>query len=109
MSEVTAPVKPAQARQIIPLHVFITGRVDKVDIVNGVRYTAVICPAADRYSNPEIIQVRSKRPIGSKGDEIQQWGRVGGFRGRAFDMTDKETGEVRKTRSVILTIDAIEE
>lgn len=109
MSEVTAPVKPAQARQVPPLHVFITGRVEKTEVINSIRYTEVLCPAFDRYSNPEIVQIRSKRPIGTKGEEIQQWGRIGGFRGRPFDVTDKSTGEVRRARQVILTIDAIEE
>ena len=109
MSEVTAPAKPAQARQIHPLHVLIVGRVEKVEVTNSTRSTEILCPAFDRYSTPEIVQIRSKRPIGTKGEEIQQWGRIGGFRGRPFDVTDKSTGEVRRARQVILTIDAIEE
>lgn len=109
MSEVTAPAKPAQARQIHPMHVLIVGRVEKVEVINSTCYTVIFCPAIDRYSNPEIVQIRSKRPIGTMGEEIQLWGRIGGFRGRPFNVTDKLTGEVRRARQVILTIDAIEE
>lgn len=109
MSEVTAPAKPAQARQIHPLHVLIVGRVEKVEVINSTRYTVTFAHKFDRYSNPEIVQIRSKRPIGTKGEEIQQWGRIGGFRGRPFDVTDKSTGGFRRARQVILTIDAIEE
>lgn len=109
MSEVTAPAKPAQARQIPPLHVLIVGRVEKVEVINSTRYTQILCPRSDPYSNPEIVQIRSKHPIGTKGEEIQKWGRIGGFLGRPFEVTDKSTGEVRRARQVILTIDAVEE
>ena len=96
-------------RGVKPRQTYLVGRVEQVELVNNVRYTTIICPANDQYSSPEIITIRSKRPLGAKGDEIRQLCHVGGFRGRAFETKDKDTGEIRKVRQVQHTIDAIED
>lgn len=105
----TTTTETAQASRIKPRQTLLVGRVEQVELVNAVRYTTIICPAHDQYSSPEIITIRSKRPIGAKGDEIRQLCSVGGFRGRAFETKDKDTGEIRKVRQVQHTIDAIED
>jgi len=46
-----------------PMHVLISGRVEGSKSHEGKRYTQIITPAADAYSRPQMVEVRSKSEI----------------------------------------------
>lgn len=104
-----AQVQPIQqARAAAPMEVTIKGRVEVSRAHNGIRYTQVMTPAADAYSRPQIVEVRSKRQIGMKGEEVTVLARLGGYTRKAFPMVDKETGERTMVVPVDMTLDAVE-
>lgn len=104
-----APVTPLPQRAApAPMEVVIKGRVEISRAHNGVRYTQVMTPAADAYSRPQIVEVRSKRQIGMKGEEVTVTAKLGGYTRKAFPMVDKETGERTMVTPVDMTLDAVE-
>lgn len=104
MSETTATNKPT----IKPMQVLIMGRVESVRSHDGTRYTQILCPAADAYSRPQVVEVRSKQPIGPKGDEVRVVCQLGGYSRKPFEFKDKSTGEITKVVPVDMTLDALQ-
>lgn len=94
---------------IKPMQVMVVGRIDSVELHGGFRYTKVTAPAVDAYSYPDVVEIRSKRPIGSKGEEVRVLGRLGGYKKKPFSVTDKETGEVRFVSRVEMYVTLVEE
>lgn len=99
------PLKMASVR---PMQVAIKGRIENSRIYEGKRYTHVMTPAADAYSRPQLVEVRSKKKFGEKGDEVTVICALGGFARRPYKATDKETGEVSMVTPVDHTLDLIE-
>ena len=86
--------------------VLISGRIARGSVKReDLFYTEIALPALDEYSQPGLVEVRSNVKLGSRDDDISGRCRIGGFRRRAFDVTDKGTGEVRTVRPVSVTLD----
>lgn len=87
----------------------VRGRIEDSELFQGMRHTRILTPAEDQYSRPQTLRIRSKRSLGSKGDEINVLVRLGGYTRAPFKTTDKETGEVLMVKPVDHTLDAVEE
>lgn len=70
-------------------------------------YSMLQLPAADEYSRPEVVEVRSTDRLGEPGDMIDVRCMVGGYNKRPYRFTDKETGESRMVTPNIVTLTAI--
>lgn len=91
------------------MEVAIKGRIDASRVFDGVRYSRIITPAPDHYSKPQTLEIRSKKSLGSRGEEIFIKARLGGFVKRPFEVVDKESGEVTKVLPVVMILDAVED
>jgi len=102
------PATPAAAAKATPMQVFIKGRIEAVRRWEQTRYTRIVTPAPDPYSRPQVVEVRSKEPLGQKGDEITVVALLGGFTRKPYKSVDKESGEVSMITPVDLTLDAVD-
>lgn len=91
-----------------PMEVLVKGRVESSRRHNDARYTRIATPSPDPYSRPQIVELRSKSVIGQRGDEVAVTGKLGGYTGKPFKFTDKETGEIVQGQSVTMTLDLVE-
>ena len=107
MSETTNAAK--LARQMAFNQMMVRGRIEETRRHANVSYTRVLCPAADEYSRPQTLEIRSKARLGQKGDTVTQLCVVGGYTRKAFRATDKETGETAMVTPVDHTVDAVED
>lgn len=98
---------PAAARQA--LQCLVIGRVEASRPYKGQTYTRIRCPSADEYELPAVVEVRSARKLGNKGDTVRVECRVGGFTRRAFDVKDNETGELRTIIPVDVTLTVVDD
>lgn len=89
--------------------VHIVGKVVRTRRYQEFSYTTIICPAADEYSKPQVVEIRSARKFADKDDVTSVVAQLGGFEGRAYESRDKETGEVNKVIPVTLYLDFVEE
>lgn len=105
MSSVSNVVPSAKS---VPLQVLVKGKVEFSRRFDGKRYTRIITPAADAYSRPQVVEVRSVAKLGDVGDETEVSCRLGGYTRKPFRFTDKETGETSMVTPVDLTLDAVE-
>lgn len=103
---------PAQAvaATIAPraLEVVVRGKVVASRRHEGKTYTLVVCPAANEYSSPQRLEIRSSQRFGEKDEVVNVKCRIGGYEGAPFKATDKDTGEIRQARRVVHTLDLIE-
>ena len=105
MAEV-ATVKPVASAQY--LRVSIRGKIIRSRRFEEHIHTAIMCPAKDEFSKPQVVEVRSRRKIGEREDIITVECDLGGFERKAFQMRDAETGEVLRIIPVNHTLDVIE-
>lgn len=105
--EATA-TKPGQVNAVVPMRVLVKGRIERQRRYEGNVYTQVITPAADAYSRPQQCEIRSKKKLGDTGEEISTFATLGGFSRKAYQVTDKETGERVTITPIDHTLDAIE-
>jgi hypothetical protein len=91
------------------MHVVVSGRIEGSKTYEGKRYTQVMTPAADAYSRPQLVEIRSKVRLGEKGEEISCQCILGGFQRKAYETKDKQTGEIVKVIPVEHTLDLVEE
>lgn len=98
----------ATAQKLGLMEAVIKGRIEASRVHDKVYYTRFVTPAPDAYSRPAMLEVRSKAQLGQRGEEITLRARLGGFAGKAFEVTDKDTGEVRRGVPVRMTLDAVE-
>jgi len=91
-----------------PMEVTITGRIEEVQRYEGTYNTRIICPAADEFSQPQNVKVRSKTRIGSKEEMVTITARLGGYKRKPFKATDKETGEIATVVPVDMTLDLVD-
>lgn len=90
------------------LTVSVRGRIEATRVYEGVRYTRILTPAADPYSKPAVLEVRSKNLLGAKNEEVSFSAKLGGFTRAPFDITDKKTGEISRILPVVMTLDLID-
>jgi len=110
MSDGIAMIKSddKKASAIKPMAVIVAGRIENSRSYDGRRFTQVMTPAADAYSRPQIVEIRSKARLGERGEEVKVPCVLGGFQRKAYEVKDKGTGEVVKLVPIEHTLDAIE-
>ena len=108
MSE-AATTGAKNGRQLGFNQMLVRGRVEETRRHGNTSYTRILCPAADEYSRPQTMEIRSKVRLGQKGDTITQLCIVGGYTRKPFRATDKETGETAMVTPVDHTVDAVED
>lgn len=95
MSEVAA-IKKDAAPARLPSRVFVQGKVTRVRRHEKFIYTTVICPAKDEYSRPSVVEIRSKSRFAEVEETCKADCELGGYEGKPYVITDRESGE-RKT------------
>lgn len=110
MSEAATVAKFDSNRAATPIvmRVLVKGRIEKSRTHEGVRYTHVLTPAADAYSRPQLLEIRSKVKIGDTGEEISRFCTLGGYQRKAYQAKDKNTGEITTVVPVEHTLDLVE-
>lgn len=108
MSEVLKSAPLVAVPKRVPNMVFVVGKVEAVRRYEGKFYTRVVSPAPDLYSQPSILEIRSKARLGAIDDELNIEARLGGYKRKAYRVTDKETGEQTNLIPVDMTLDAVE-
>lgn len=105
-------LNPLQINQVRPANrpmvVTVTGRIEEVQKYEGTYSTRLVTPAADQYSKPQIVKIRSKTRIGSREEIITVNCVLGGYTRKAFRATDKETGEQVSVTPVDMTLDLVD-
>lgn len=81
----------------------ISGRISAVDWYprkNPKRFTTLVrLPAADEFSTPATVELSSDHSIGDEGEMVVDLVCSVGGRYRSYQVTDKDTGEVRTVRT----------
>ncbi|UBI64278.1 DNA-binding protein G5P [Serratia sp. HRI] len=55
---------------LLNLETTVTGKIKRFNNSGGFYYTTIVSPAADAYSFPPVIRIKSKKSLGRIGDEI---------------------------------------
>ncbi|MBP4045187.1 MULTISPECIES: hypothetical protein [Chromobacterium] len=92
-----------------PNQSLLRGRVNTIRKAEEFYFTEVTLPAPDEYSQPAVVEIRSRKRIGQAGDTVECLIGCGGYRGKSFVYTDKETGERFNRRPVVNSYVAIED
>ena len=92
-----------------PNQSMLRGRVNAIRKAEEFFYTEVTLPAPDEYSQPAVVEIRSRKRIGQAGDTVECLVGCGGYRGKPFNYTDKDTGERFNRRPVVNAYHAVEE
>lgn len=104
----TAEKVAAIGAQQKPLQTLIVGKIVRVRRHEQFFYTTVICPAKDAYSRPSILEIRSKARFGERDEETKVMAEAGGYEGKAYSVTDRETGERKQLIPVNMFFDLVE-
>lgn len=99
---------PGKVSMPVPGRAYFVGRVESSKFHDGVHYTQVLTPAADAYSRPQLLEVRGKKRLGQKGEEVNFFATVGGYRRKSYQVKDKQTGELVTVEPVEHTLDVVE-
>jgi hypothetical protein len=91
-----------------PMHVSISGKVLRCRRYDKKFYTTIITPAPDKYSKPSVVEVRSNSRFAEVDEETTCSAVLGGFEGRSYRVTDKDTGEQRSIVPVNHFLDMVE-
>ena len=78
----------------------VVGKLTEVNYNNGVYYHRLMTPAVDEYSQPQRLEIRCDRKLGQVNEEITTHVTLGGYFGRKYQITDRETGERRDIQPV---------
>lgn len=93
-----------------PMTVLVRGKVTRHrrHEIDGVplSLTAITTPAADEYSKPQIVEVRSPKSLAPVGDVVEVVCHLGGYARKAFDAKDDD-GVVTRVIPINLTLDAV--
>lgn len=73
----------------------LSGKVDSVRHHGGNIYTRIISPADDPFSRPDVVEVRSKAPIGLVDKMVTVDCALHGYVRKPYKVTDPQTGEIR--------------
>jgi hypothetical protein len=90
-----------------PLEVVVEGKIVSQRRHENRQYTVIRCAAADEYSHPSTLEVRSAQRLGDVDEVVKLEVRVSGTL-RSFAYTDKNTGESRKGNDGRVYFDVIE-
>ena len=90
------------------MSVYVLGKVEAARRYDGNSYTRVICPAPDPYSKPAVVEIRSPKGVGARGEEVALHCRLSGYPRKSYKVTDKETGEIATINPVEMTLDLVE-
>lgn len=107
-ANVVTKLDDKKMQALVAMQVLVRGRIEGSKSYDGKRYTQVITPAADAYSRPQLVEIRSKGRLGEKGDEVSVSCVLGGFQRKAYETKDKATGEIIKVIPVEHTLDLVE-
>ncbi|WP_354684015.1 single-stranded DNA-binding protein [Cupriavidus necator] len=108
MSTAETTVRSTSA-QIKPMHVLVRGRIEAQRSHEGTRYTRIMTPAPDAYSRPQIVEIRGKNKLGERGDEVTVTCTLGGYQRKAYQIKNKDTGELETITPVDMTLDVKDE
>lgn len=97
----TAPVLKTRQTHII-------GKVLRIRRYQQFTYTTIVCPAADEYSQPQKVELRSDRKFAERDEVASVVAQLGGYEGKPYKYTDKDTGEVTMLTPVTLYLDFID-
>jgi len=109
MSNAETAVRPSNASPAKLMQVLVRGRIEATRTHDGVRYTRIMTPAPDAYSRPQIVEVRGKKRVGDRGDEITVLCSLGGYQRKPYQVKNKETGELETVTPVDMTLDVIDD
>lgn len=87
--------------------VHIVGKITRSRRFGDHTYTTVVCPAADEYSRPQIIEVRSSRGFGQRDEVVSFIALLGGYEKKQYEYKDKSTGEISKITPVEMYLDYV--
>ncbi len=92
------------------LQVSVTGKFIRARSYDGQFYSTIICPAKDAYSRPSVVEIRSKYRLSAQPDEEIKnlLCELSGFEGKAYRVTDRDTGEQRQIKPVNHFLDLVE-
>ena len=93
---------------LFPMRVLVSGRIESSRRYEGKVFTHVMTPAADAYSRPQLVEIRSAKRLGEKHDEVSISCLLGGYQRKAYQVTDKDTGERVTVVPVEHTLDLVE-
>jgi hypothetical protein len=108
MSEQATAARVAPMNGVRPLLVSVAGKVTRVRRYEKHFYTTVICPAKDEYSKPSVVEIRSKARFSDTDEKVSVQAELGGYEGKAYQVTDRETGERKSLTPVNLFLDLVE-
>lgn len=107
MVDVAVALRPELAQDA--LKVVINGKLLEQRKHDGLFYSTIVSPAPDQYSSPMPFEVRSHRSLGAREEVVSVPCKVGGFFRRSYDTKpDERTGETRRVRPIVLTLDALD-
>jgi hypothetical protein len=109
MSEPAVSSKVAPIGSVKPLQVHVAGKITRVRRHEKFFYTTIICPAKDEYSRPSVVEIRSKNRFGDVEETTKVNAELGGYEGKAYAVTDRETGERKNLVPVNLFLDLLGE
>lgn len=85
----------------------LSGKIESVRHHGGNIYTRVIAPADDPYSRPDVVEVRSKTPVGAVGQMVTLECVLHGYVRKPYRVTDAQTGEIRVVVPVDYSIEVL--
>lgn len=71
--------------------------------------TVVRLPAADEFSHPKTIELRSHSPIGDVNDKWAGIVEINGFPRSYATKPDPETGEIKNVKTATISLDVVEQ
>lgn len=104
MSEAVTAIKQTKR----PMVAFVVGKVTRVRKYEKFNYTTVICPAKDEYSKPAIVEIRSKSRFAETDEKVSVDCELGGYEGKSYAITDRESGERKNLIPVNIYLDLVE-
>jgi len=109
MSAAENTVRPLGSAQAKPMQVLVRGRIEALRSHEGTRYTRIMTPAPDAYSRPQIVEVRGKKKLGERGDDVTVICSLGGYQRKPYQIKNKDTGELETITPVDMTLDVMED
>jgi hypothetical protein len=95
-------------QQSHPLQVFVEGKITASRYADQKYYTTLTCKAADEYSQPPVLEIRSRGQLGAVDQIFKGNCKLGGYLGKPFQVTDRQTGAQRQARNCNMTLDLVE-
>jgi hypothetical protein len=108
VAEAAAPKAGLAKNDVKPMTVRVLGKITRVRRYEKSFFTTVICPAKDEYSKPQIVEIRSKARFGDTEEKCDVMAEVGGYEGKSYQVTDRETGERKSLVPVNIFLDLVE-